>query len=114
MQQLDCLGTDYNGITDISLEALRQFKDKELIAVKVHGGDNTMDIMCSFIFGDDTFYQASGFSVGYGGTGPHGLYRAIQVFHPDAFESFDASQIACLSPKCNWSWTPKYGFEETV
>jgi hypothetical protein len=106
------LGSDSDGVTDISLKALAALKEdgKKLEAVGVFG-NATDDISCMFYFSNDECYKASGFSIGYGGEGPHGLYKAIKMWYP-SIGDFHDTPISSMSTKKNWLWTPSGGFRE--
>lgn len=101
------IASDSAGVTDISLEALKEYADtKRLKHVTISPSGDTV-----FVFDDDTFYTASGFAIGYGGEGPHGLHRAIRFWHPNVIDSdFWNTKIAKLDPKVTWTWTPENGF----
>ena len=107
------LGRDTDGVTDISLKAIIAIKEegKQLEAVGIFGG-RTNDITCMFYFDNDETYQASGFSIGYGGEGPHGLWKAIKLWYPKEIGDFNESKISSLSDKKDWLWTPSGGFRE--
>jgi len=109
-------GADYDGVTAISIDALKKIKDDgaELIGVRILGG-TTMDIRCQFFFEDQTSYSASGFSIGYGGEGPHGLHEAIKMFCPDNVNfDFWRCPINSLDPRLSYEWDPKDGFHVIV
>jgi len=107
------LGADYDGITDISLRHLEQFSNKKLVSVRITHGD--IDTKCAFIFEDMTSYVASGFAIGYGGEGPHGLWKAIRMWHPNKISAdFWETEIPKLLINKNYTWTADHGFEETV
>lgn len=107
------LGADYDGITEISLQHLERFRDKELVSVRITPGD--VNTKCAFIFEDTTSYVASGFTIGYGGEGPHGLWKAIRIWHPNKISAdFWKTEIPNLDNSKNYTWTPEHGFEETV
>jgi len=106
------IGMDDGGITDVSLKALEEIAERGNVLEKVEiAGGGTSEVVCSFIFKDHGIYNASGFSVGYGGEGPHGLYKAIKVFHPGSIEDeFGKTPIAKLDPERSWNWYPQKGF----
>lgn len=101
------LGKDTDGITEVSLQKLRDIhsRDHQLAEVRIRS-DDRYGIMCEFVFvGGDT-YEASGFSIGYGGEGPHGLWKAIQMFHPILIEAdFWKTGISTLDPQRSWRWS---------
>lgn len=106
------LGLDEDGITDISLSAIEELANKGMILEKVEiASNNTNGVITSFIFKDHGVYTASGFSVGYGGEGPHGLHKAIRLFHPEKLsEYFWETPISELDPNIAWAWKPFHGF----
>jgi hypothetical protein len=106
------LGSDNDGVTDISLEALEAFheKGKELVAVGIHS-DSTSEVVCTFYFKNDEIYNASGFSIGYSGTGPHGLYKAIKMWDPK-IGPFEDTKISSMDTNKSWMWFPIGGFRE--
>lgn len=110
------LGYDTEGVTSISLDALQEIANEGKILEQVDiAGTYTSDIICSFIFKDHGVYNASGFSVGYGGEGPHGLHKAIRLFHPDKIDlDFWNTAISKLDPSLSWSWMPKKGFIHSI
>lgn len=103
---------DEDGITEESLDALEQVAAGGSILERVEiAGSDASDVLCSFVFKDHGVYNASGFSIGYSGEGPHGLYEAIRLFHPDKIEeSFGATPIRALSIEHKWNWIPEKGF----
>lgn len=105
------IGEDFDGVTSISLEALKKVFEDGKILEKIEIGPNGSSTMCSFIFKDHGIYNASGFSIGYGGTGPHGLHRAIRMFCPENIEQdFWETPISKLSSNKSWNWSPRRGF----
>jgi len=109
-------GADYDGVTAISIHALKKIKDDgaELIGVRILG-ETTLDIQCHFFFADQTSYSASGFAIGYGGEGPHGLHETIRMFCPDDVNSdFWRCPINSLDPRLNYEWDSKDGFHVIV
>lgn len=106
------IGYDSDGITRISLDNLKEIKDNSEVLEEVHiAGTGPSDIICSFVFKRHGIYNASGFSVGYSGEGPHGLYEAIKMFHPDKIQDvFHETAINELDPNMSWDWTPQKGF----
>lgn len=105
------IGKDTDGITQISLKALEklQLAGEILEEVKIFSC-STIDTICTFIFMSDKSYEASGFSIGYGGQGPHGLHTAIRMFHPGEISgNFFETPISKL-PEGQWKWTPANGF----
>jgi hypothetical protein len=112
------LGRDTDGITQISLDALKLLKEEgyKLEVVRIYG-TTTMDISSVFFFGKNLeyFYVASGFSIGYGGEGPHGLWKAIRLWHPDKLgEDFWKTGISQLSTENDWTWSPEKGWEVII
>lgn len=104
---MNVIGYDEDGVTEISLENLGQIAMSGKILDKIEIADS----VSSFIFKDHSVYHASGFSVGYGGEGPHGLHKAIKMFHPDKIEDdFRETTISQLDPKKSWDWFPMKGF----
>ncbi len=112
MSEQYLLGMDEDGVTRVSLEALREIAYEGKILEKIEiAGNGPMEIICSFIFKDHGVYNASGFSIGYGGEGPNGLYQAIKLFHPDKIEDeFSKTAISKLDPDKGWNWYPMKGF----
>ena len=106
------LGFDEDGVTQISYDALAAIAETGTVLEKVEiAGNDVSDIICSFIFKDHGIYNASGFSIGYGGEGPHGLHAALRLFHPDVIpEDFWETPISELMPDKKWAWKPKHGF----
>lgn len=105
------IGKDTQGVTQISLKALEklQFDGEMLEEVKIFSG-STIDTTCTFEFESGKSYEASGFSIGYGGEGPHGLWTAIRMFHPRGIPtSFWATPISKLD-EGQWRWTLQNGF----
>jgi hypothetical protein len=96
------IGRDVNGVTDISLEAIRKLHDEgkvlDYIDIK---GDDYSNVICSFYFTDGSVYEASGFSIGYGGTGPHGLHNAVKLWADvGTFEEFGVSRLSASARYC--------------
>lgn len=106
------LGFDEDGVTSVSVLALESLAQSGKILEKVEiAGDGPSGVIASFIFKCHGIYNASGFSVGYGGEGPHGLQKAIRLFHPDKLsEDFWNTPIAELDPNKKWAWKPLHGF----
>jgi hypothetical protein len=106
-----CIGEDRDGITEISLDNLKKIvlQEHKLKRVDIYGKENAIE----FVFEAGDFYRASGFSIGYGGTGPHGLWRAIQMFCPGNIDKdFWATGIASLDKNKDWTWQSQTGFVE--
>lgn len=104
---MNVIGYDEDGVTEISLENLSQIAMNGKILEKVEISDS----ISSFIFKDHSVYHASGFSVGYSGEGPHGLHKAIKMFHPDKIEdNFNETTISQLDRMKSWDWFPMKGF----
>ena len=105
-KQMQSRGKDVDGITYISLNNLKKMKSMglklKLILILKNG------ISC-FIFNDNSYYIASGFAVGYGGEGPHGLYNAIKLWYPEIYTDFYESGIMQLTQFENYIWIPKLG-----
>lgn len=113
---MECIGKDFEGATDISLEALNALylQGKEVLRVEIEATESGWTFIMRFVFKDDTYYEASGFNIGYGGTGPHGLYKAIRIWYPDKLpEDFYATKISRLKHKPGYKivWTPVVDFE---
>lgn len=97
-------GSDSDGITDVSLEALEEYKSKTLEFVLLENEKTT------FVFKDHTAYEASGFLWGYGGEGPRGLHKAIRMFSDKIDEDFNKTVIKVLNREKDWTWEPEKGF----
>lgn len=98
-------GSDHDGVTQISLEALESYRSKTLESVLLNPEGETV-----FIFKDHTAYSATGFSYGYGGEGPHGLHKAILMFSDKIDYNFDNTSIPILPRDRYWIWEPHRGF----
>lgn len=98
-------GSDKDGVTQVSLEALESYKDKVLETVFLNSDGETI-----FVFKDHTAYSATGFSYGYGGEGPHGLHKAIRMFSDRIDEDFYNTSIPVLIREKDWVWGPQRGF----
>ena len=105
------LGSDSDGATDTSLSAIKLWRDmgKNLSRIEIRSKD--VGCFCKFVFTDETYYTASGFSIGYSGSGPHGLWEAIKLFYVN-FGHFDESKIATLDSKSNYNWNPDSRFRQ--
>lgn len=105
-------GFDEDGTTDISLKALKEIQEIGAILEKVEiAKNNDGGTITSFVFKDYGVYNASGFNIGYGGEGPHGLHTAICYFHPDKItKDFWKTPISSLDTKKRWIWKPTQGF----
>ncbi len=106
------IGADTDGITDKSLKAIEAIKQDGRILERIEiTGEQYSEVVCSFIFEDNSVYDASGFSIGYGGEGPSGLYKAIKLFHPEKIaHDFQSSAIPRLNIGIKWEWLPNEGF----
>lgn len=102
--------SDSDGITDISLNNVKKHykAGKCLKRVFIHG-DAYSNIMTTFVFKDGSEYVASGFSIGYRGTGPRGLFEAIKLFDPSIGEWSDC-EVGELSVSMVYEYVPGYGF----
>ena len=112
---MHCIGKDIDGITSYSLESLLAIKqeNKILARVEIETAEDGWSFISRFVFSDNSCYEASGFSIGYGGEGPHGLHKAIRFFWPDFMpEDFYATEISQLRPKRYHKiiWTHVTGF----
>lgn len=107
---MNIIGRDTDGITQHSLSALEMYTNhilKKILIEKVSFGYKTY-----FIFEGDDAYEASGFSIGYGGEGPNGLHKAIQMFCPEKIDSnFWNTQISFLKGE-KYEWNPENGFRD--
>lgn len=102
--------SDRDGVTDISFEALKKIKEDghKLRAVTITRAE--FGHICDFSFEGDSHYIASGFSIGYGGTGPHGLHKAIRMWDETLDFDFWNTAISKLDPKRTWIYSPGKGF----
>lgn len=109
VKTMNMIGSDRNGVTKISLDGLAMHNHRKLEMITI---ESTSPAECSmdFIFEGDDFYRTSGFSIGYGGEGPHGLYKAIKMFYPDYDKDFWDTQIPHLDSTKNWAWTIEKDF----
>lgn len=106
------LGRDTDGITQISLEAIRSLKELYPALEKVLIiSSSTVMTETHFVFEGGDEYIASGFSIGYGGEGPNGLWKAIKLFYPLLGEFWN-TPISRLDSKKNWKWTLEDGFQQ--
>jgi len=75
---------DDSGITRISTEKLAKFAEihgrDQVRLVEVDERDRVHDSFVRFHFMDGAVYTASGFTTGYFGEGPRGLYEAIKRY----------------------------------
>lgn len=101
------LGSDTDGVTVISLKSLNRLTSKSLEKVEIESGDETIT---TFFFSDNSCYKASGFSIGYSGEGPKGLYDILNNFGA-SYKTFKESKIDTLDSEKNYIWTRKNGFE---
>lgn len=109
----ECIGRDDDGVSEISYNALKKIaSEKEVRISKIEF--STDPIMVTVIhFDDDTRYEATGFSIGYGGTGPRFLHKAIRLFNPeDIAEDFWQSRINSIehANRHKYIWMPGDGF----
>lgn len=108
------IGRDTEGVSEISFAELKRLaSDGKQLSRITFSSDNMM--VTTFYFDDDTHYSATGFSIGYGGTGPHYFHKAIRLFHPEAIhEDFWKSGINNLdhSERHRYVWTPEGGFRK--
>jgi len=106
------IGKDQYGITETSVEKLSvlHYKGEKLKEVKITV-NTLIGTTCHFIFEGDKYYEATGFSIGYGGEGPRGLWKTIRIFYPDKLDKdFYKTEISRLDQERNWKWTPEGGF----
>lgn len=106
---MNMIGGDKNGITQVSLQGLEMHDHRKLEMITIESSSPSECLM-NFIFEGDDFYQATGFSIGYGGEGPNGLYKAIKIFYPDYDKNFWDTKIPHLDPTKNWAWTIEKDF----
>lgn len=124
------IGGDNEGVTSISIEALKEYYEAGEILERVEilhtesieqeakallrgAVFDPANIICKFIFKDGGYYLASGFSIGYGGTGPKGLCDAIRLWYPDCLTgSIWDTDIPSMSAHKSYTWTPQDGFQE--
>lgn len=99
---------DRDGSTDISLKGIQALKDYILTEILI---EPEFPPNSTFYFSNGNTYTATGFAVGYGGTGPHGLYSAIRIFYPELLkQDFEETDIPRLDPNRIIGWTPEKGF----
>jgi len=106
------LGQDREGVTEISLNKLNELaRNYHLAEVRIYYNDGFTE--CEFCFQGGDSYLASGFGIGYGGEGPHGLWKAILAFCPsDMSHDFWTTGISSLDRKENWIWQKGKGFQK--
>jgi hypothetical protein len=109
------LGRDTAGTTSRSLEALQNLRDNVLAdpvlkEVRIISLGSHQDIQAHFIFEGSGEYIASGFSIGYGGEGPHGLWKGIKLFYPDLPEFWE-TPISRMDARKSWIWTLQDSFQ---
>lgn len=106
------IGSDTEGVTDISLAALKKIHatGAKLTRVDITPEDGCT---CRFHFGSDV-YSATGFGVGYSGSGPHGLWKAILMWYPHKLPEFYETPIPSFDDGKRYTWTPEMGFEEAT
>jgi hypothetical protein len=105
------LGKDTDGITQISLNKLEDLcrAGYHLKEIRIYCENGT----CEFEFQGGDHYEASGFGIGYGGEGPHGLWKAMLLFCPNKIPiDFWTTQIPHLNRNKDWRWSLEKGFEE--
>ena len=74
------------GVTSISLKRVTYFKQQGWKPFKIQiQGSNTADVKTDVWFRDerknkDIFFSFTGFSIGYGGTGPRGFQEFLNMF----------------------------------
>lgn len=105
---MESFGKDLDCVTQISLDSLKEIKEK-LLKIEIFRTDITQKC-CRFIF-ESGYYDASGFNIGYWGEGPRGLWKAISMFYPNLYPSFEDSKINLLKHHINYEWTPEDGFK---
>ena len=105
---MKCLGKDLDGITQVSLESIKEYTEKHLISISIEKISST-EVSSTFKFDDNTYYVASGFNIGYGGEGPRGLWKAISLWYPNLYPEFSDSKISSLQFK-SYIWNPETGW----
>ena len=103
------IGSDTDGITEISLKSLNRLTDKMLTKIDIEKGE--FNHLFRFNFEDGTYYEASGFGIGYRGEGARGLYSIINSFETK-WRTFEDSKIENLDFEKSYIWTFDRGFEE--
>lgn len=99
---------DSEGITSISLENIKELDNKRLVKILIKPEVPPASI---FYFDDGTIYKATGFAIGYGGEGPHGLHKAIKYFYPNLLDDdFWATDIPRLDGNQSAEWSLEKGF----
>ena len=109
----ECIGSDYDGISEVSYNALKKIANEKKVRIERIEFSADPLMTTTIFFDDNTHYEATGFSIGYGGTGPHFLHKAIQLFNrEDIAEDFWRSGIneAEHSDRHRYIWTPDNGF----
>lgn len=101
-------GKDVSGVTQVSLNGLEKFKERELEYIYISQRSDPPS--STFVFKDHTAYRATGFGVGYGGEGPHGLHKAILMFSDKIDPDFWNTAIPTLSQNDSLYWYPDKGF----
>lgn len=102
------IGKDEDGITNISLNVLKDLFYKKLKKVYIHS--ENLKTICKFEFENNEIYEASGFAIGYGGEGPHGLHKAIRFWDKSLHEDFWQTSIHKLDTNHDWEYIPNKGF----
>jgi hypothetical protein len=107
--ELQIIGSDTEGVTDISLENLKNLANQGKILESIRL-DPGFPPQTTFIFKDHTAYVASGLSYGYSGEGPHGLHQAIRMFSNSIDGDFHNTAIPLLPQEKSWIWEEGRGF----
>jgi len=103
------IGSDTDGITATSLKSLNRITDKALKNLDIEKTD--FNHLVRFNFEDGTYYEASGFGIGYRGEGARGLYSIINAFETK-WKTFEDSKIEDLDYEKSYTWSFDSGFLE--
>jgi hypothetical protein len=114
LEEMKCIGGDDLCVPEISINNLAGLheKGKKLKSIYVISQKDSYKNTI-FIFSDNTFYIASGFSVGYKGKNPKNLIRIIRMWHPEKFTDENSdNKLFLLDSYKDWLWTPEKDFIE--
>jgi hypothetical protein len=112
VRDLKCVGQDSYCVPQISYDAIKELKSKGKKIKKIYFISQKKTYLNSiFIFDDDSYYVASGFSIGHSGKVPRILYKLICELCPEKAPcDFETSEIPILDSYRNWIWKPDSGF----
>jgi hypothetical protein len=114
LDKMKCIGDDMLCVPEISIHNLEKIFNLGIKLKKIYFLSQKESFRNTiFIFENNTYYAASGFSMGYKGKSPKNLIKIINLWFPEQFENETLENVFyTLDSFKNWEWDPMNEFVE--